>query len=163
MSFGSQQIRARHRNRADPHRAEQGRVPLRDPRQHHEHVVSLADPEIEQRPRRLARGLRQVGRGLRGDNVAAGVEREHGQGIRILRGPLLDDVEHRVEAIGDLDVVAGALGVEIDQARRTVASGTSYGSNGHWLTVRGRRGPGIRANPIVVCGELRNRGRPARG
>jgi hypothetical protein len=126
-------------------------------------VVSLADAELEQCARRLARGPSQVRRRLGRDAIALGVQREHGKGIGILRGPRLHDVNDRIEAIRDLDVIARALGVEVGEPRRAArpgrvpkatAIGPRYGTDG---------GRGIRANPIVVCGELRSRGRPPRG
>ena len=134
----SQQVRARHRDRADPHRAKQRRVPLRDPRQHHEHVVALADAELEQRARRLARGARQVGRRLLGDNLADRVDGQHRERVGVLRGPRLDDVQHGVEALRHLDAVARALGVEVGEPRSAVARGASQRGDSHRSTLRDR-------------------------
>ena len=124
MSFAVSRFGAGHRDRADPHRAEQRRVPLRDPRQHHEYVVTLAHAEIQQHPRCLARGARQISRRLLGYNLPDRVERQHRERVGVLRRPSIDDVEHRVEALGHLDAVARAFGVDIPQARGAIASGT---------------------------------------
>ena len=126
-----QQVGPGHRDRPDPNRAKQRRVPLRDPRQHHEHVVALAHPEIQQHPRCLARGARQISRRLLGDNLAHRVDRQHRERVGVLGRPRIDDVEHGVEALRHVDVVAGAFGVDIRQARRAIASGTGKRNDRH--------------------------------
>ncbi len=130
----SEQIRARHRYRTDPYRAKQRRVPLRNPRQHHKHVVAPADAEIQQRPRNLARGARQVSRGLLRGNVPYRVDGQHRERVGVLRGPDVDDVQHGVEPLRDADAVATALRIEIHQPWGTIPGRTSKRENRHQIT-----------------------------
>ncbi len=84
------------------------------------------------------------------------VQREHCKRVRILRGPRLHDVEHRVEAIRDVYVIARALCVEVGEARRAGAPGTCERGDSHRPALRGRRGPGIRATPSSSVANYRN-------
>ena len=104
-----------HRHRADPDRAEHRRVPRRHARQHHEDRIALLDSQREQRPRRAPRLAREVGRGLLGDDPAPPIQRDERHVAGRLVRPALDDVDHRVEALGHVDTEARALRLVVRQ------------------------------------------------
>jgi hypothetical protein len=128
--LGREHLRSRHRDRPDTDAAEQGRVPLRYAREHHEHVVALAHAEVVQGSCCGAGGASEVSGGLQRHNFADAVEGEDRRIVRRGGSPRVDDVQDRVEAFRNLDTVVLTLGRVVDQARRRVTRRARMG-HGH--------------------------------
>ena len=133
-----QQRRPGHRDRAQPDAAQQGKMPIGDPREHHEHGVALADAEGRERVRDTVRGASQVGeRQPRLDRpVRAG--REEREPPRGHARPNVDHVACVVESRGHVETEGLSRPVVVRHVRR---HGHREASSGATEATLGRQPP----------------------